>query len=409
MKLTGKHLLVLITMCGLIASGVGLVTNVAGLFFTPIAEEFGILKGQASLMLTICNISFAFGGMLSPRIVSERTLKPTLIAATAVLALSTIALSLCPSILPMYVLCVARGLAAGVVGFVFVTTVLNKWFVTNIGLATSIAMGCSGLAGAVFSPIVNGIIDSMGWRTGFVALGLLTLALNAPAIFLLPSLDPETAGLEALGADKASHVGEDAGQQASSAVVAISALMFIAVLGYSLFSSALTALPQHFPGLAEDYALGAALGASMISLCMVTNTAGKIVLGALIDRIGTRLSVYIYGALIGAALVLLLIMRTPQALLVAAALFGLCYSLATVGITMLTRDAFGLANYPKTYPTISLVGNIANAAFSSIVGFMYDFSGGYISTLVMFLAMLIAALGIVFFVYQHPAQAAEEA
>ena len=86
MKISGKHLMVLVGMCGLLASGIGLVTNVSGLFFSPVAEEFGIMKGSASLMVTICNITLALGGMLVPRVLNEKTLKPLMIGATAVLA-----------------------------------------------------------------------------------------------------------------------------------------------------------------------------------------------------------------------------------------------------------------------------------------------------------------------------------
>jgi MFS family permease len=94
-------------------------------------------------------------------------------------------------------------------------------------------------------------------------------------------------------------------------------------------------------------------------------------------------------------------MRTPMLLLIAAALIGLCYSIATVGITMITRDAFGLANYGKTYPIVNLVGNMSNAVFSSVVGFMYDFTGGYTLTLFVFLAMVASIFAIVLFVYGH--------
>ena len=66
MKIAGRHLLVLVSMCGLLATTVGLVTNVAGLFFTPVAEELGILKGEVSLMLTICTSSLACGWKVSP-------------------------------------------------------------------------------------------------------------------------------------------------------------------------------------------------------------------------------------------------------------------------------------------------------------------------------------------------------
>ncbi len=401
MKISGKYLLVLVSMCGLLAAGVGLVTNVSGLFFLPIAEEFGILKGEASLMLTICNLAFAVGGLVSPRLTTEKLFRPLLIGATAVLAASTAALSLCNNIMLMYVLSAVRGFAAGAIGFVFATTVLNRWFVANIGLATSIAMGCSGIAGAAFSPLVGGVISSTGWRAGFVLIAALTVVLNLPAILLLPALDPKTKGMRALGAPE----NEDASNQASTVTAAaepaqpIKPLLFAAVVAFAFLASALTALPQHFPGLAESHTLDASVGAMMLSACMVANTVGKILLGVLIDRFGGRISLVLYAAIVGCALALLWFVPTAQVLPVAAALFGACYAMAAVGNTMITRDAFGVGNYAKTYPVVSLVGNVANAAFSSIVGFMYDFSGGYASTIALFGTMVIALAAIVVFVY----------
>lgn len=406
MKLSGRHLLVVVAMCGLLASGVGLVTNVAGLFFTPVSEEFGVLRGQVSLMLTITNISFAFGGMIAPRLLTEKTLKPLLIGATAVNAAATVGFSLCPGITPMYVLCVVRGLAAGMIGFVFVTSVINRWFVTNVALASSIAMACSGLAGALFSPIINGIIGGVGWRMGYVAIAAFTALLNLPAILLLPSLDPATAGLEALGAGTVSDEPKAETSAAAAAAAPVSMVLLGAVIGYAVLATAVTSIPQFFPGMAESYGFGAALGASMLSASMVANSLGKIVLGALIDRLGTRISTLIYAAVVAASLVMLLILRSPQMLIVAAALCGLCYSLGTVAITMITRDAFGVANYDKTYPTISLAGNFANAIFSSVVGFMYDFSGGYVLPIIVLLVCLGAAVASMLYVYAHRAEPA---
>ncbi|MDO4538596.1 MAG: MFS transporter [Coriobacteriales bacterium] len=406
MKISGKYLLVLISMCGLLASGVGLVTNVSGLFFSPIAEEFGILKGEASLMLTICNLAFATGGLLSPRLTSEKLFRPLLIGATAVLATSTAAFSLCNNIMLMYALSVTRGLAAGAIGFVFATSVLNRWFVANIGLATSIAMGCSGIAGAAFSPLIGGIIASAGWRMGFLVIAALTIALNLPAILFLPALDPSTKGMRALGAaESTSTSGQNSSSQETSIKAAqdsptpIKPVLFVAVIAFAFLASALTALPQHFPGLTESYALDAAVGATMLSACMVANTVGKILLGVLIDRFGGRASLLLYALIVAGALALLFFVATPQVLPVAAALYGCCYAMAAVGNTMITRDAFGVGNYAKTYPVVSLMGNVANAAFSSIIGFMYDFSGGYRSTLIMFGAMSAALAALILFVY----------
>lgn len=401
MKISGKHLVVLASMCGILAATVGLVTNVSGLFFSPIAKEFGILKGSASLMLTICNVSFAMGGLLAPRLMTEKLLKPLVIGATTTLAASTVALSLCPGIVPMYVLSVVRGFSAGCIGFVFVTSVLNRWFIANIGLATSIAMGCSGIAGAIFSPVVGGIINAMGWRAGFVAIAVLTMLLNLPAILFLPCLDPATKGFCALGASEAGAGERADASSGDQKATPIRPVIFMAVIAYALLGSALTALPQHFPGMAESYALGTAVGASMLSFCMIANTMGKIVLGILIDKFGTKVSVLLYAALVAVALALLLLVPSPATVVVASVLYGTCYALATVGITMITREAFGLANYSKTYPVVSLTGNIANAVFSSVVGFMYDFSGGYASTLMMFCIMVAGMAGSVLYVFAN--------
>jgi hypothetical protein len=65
MRVTGRYLLVVAALCGLSAATVGLITNVAGLFFSPMAEEFGVMQGAASMTLTIANICVALGGVRS--------------------------------------------------------------------------------------------------------------------------------------------------------------------------------------------------------------------------------------------------------------------------------------------------------------------------------------------------------
>ena len=399
MKLKGTHLLVLVAMCGLIASGVGLVTNVAGLFFDPVASELGILKGEVSLTLTICNVCFALGGMVTPKLMGAKSPKPLLVVATAALAASTAALSLCHSIITIYLLCVVRGFAAGIIGMVFATSVLNNWFQDGIGLVTSIAFGCSGIAGAVFSPVVSGIVQASGWRFGYLVLAGLTVALNLPAILFLRSVDPSGCGMKALGDDGTKKATTQSTDTHATAAAPINKLLFALVLGYAVICSGLTALPQHFPGIAENYGLGAAVGATMLSVCMIANTGGKIVLGALVDRIGAKTSILLYSALVLAGLVMMLFMHDGTLMLVAAMLVGLCYALGTVGISLTARDVFGADNYTRVYPTFSLGGNIANASFSSILGFMYDFSGGYALTLYVLSAMAIATAALILGAY----------
>lgn len=392
----GKYIVIIAALCGLIASGVGLITNIAGLFFTPIADELGLLRGSVSLNVTIGNLCFAAGGILSPKVMKEKNLKVMLIAMTAVIAGSTALLALCHNVILMYVLNGLRGLASGIVGFVFVTIVINHWFFNNNALITSIAMGFSGLAGAVFSPIMSSIIASSGWRTAYVISAVMMVILNLPAIFFLPSIDPYVKGRVPYGGSK---TPVSAAKTAAKSAAPVKKVLIVILSVYAICCAASTAVTQHFPGVAGSRGLDAAVGATMLSICMIFNTGGKVVLGALIDKIGARISMMIYIILVFIGVIMMLFIPSETVMYVAAACVGLTYSLATVGSVTLSKEVFGMENYGRTYPTINLCGTMCSALFSSIIGFMYDATGGYNATLGIVLGMMVTAFTIVTVLY----------
>ncbi len=393
----GKYIVIIAALCGLIASGVGLITNIAGLFFTPIAEELGLLRGAVSMNVTIGNLCFAAGGLMSPRVMKEKNLKTMLIAMTALIAGSTALLALCNNVFLMYVLNGLRGFASGIVGFVFVTIVINHWFFKNNALVTSIAMGFSGLAGAVFSPVMSSIIASSGWRTAYVISAVLMVLLNLPAIFFLPAIDPYVKGQKPYG-EKTAAVNTAAEVQES---LPINKMLVAMLCVFAVCGAASTSITQHFPGVAAESGLDASVGATMLSICMLVNTGGKIVLGALVDKIGARISMSIYTVLVFAGVIMMLFIPSRAVMFAAAACIGLTYSMATVGTVTLSKEVFGMANYGRTYPTINMCGTMCSAAFSSIIGFIYDATGGYNVTLMIILAMMITAFAIITYVYTN--------
>lgn len=397
MKVQGRYLLVVAAMCGLSAATVGLITNIAGLFFTPMAEEFDVLKGAASMTLTIANICVALGGLATRRLTKMMPLRVLLVAGVAVLAGSTFGISLAPNIGVAYVLSATRGLAGGIIGFVLITYVLNKWFVAQLGLVTSLAMGFSGLAGALFTPLIQPVVSGMGWRAGQMLVAALTVILCLPAILFVPSTDPSDIGLAPLGGEL---TPTSPAAKKSKPPIKVDRMLFAGVVLYAVLSAAVSAMPQHFPGFAEEVGLTAAVGAGMISACMVANTLGKIVMGWLTDHIGARASIMVYTALVIASIAALLLVHVPAAFLAAAFLFGLCYARATVGLSMMCREVFGKRGFGIVYPVAALGCSFSNAVFSSAVGFGYDLTGGYTISLVVFLAFLIASAVLVQWCYR---------
>ena len=399
MKIGRRYLLVVVALCGLSMATVGLITNVSGLFFTPMAEEFGIMRGAASMTLTIANICVALGGLATRRLTKAMPLRVLLIAGTTVLAGSTLLLALAPSIAVAYALSATKGIAGGIIGFVLITYVLNKWFVAKLGLVTSIAMGMSGLAAALFTPVIQPVVEGSGWRAGMMLVAALQAALCLPAILFVPSTDPESAGMRPFGLAANKETVSAHADRTKPAKV--DKLVFVGVVGYAVLAAAVSAMPQHFPGYAEEAGLALAVGATMISVCMVANTAGKIVMGWLTDRIGALASNIAYTLLVALSIVALLFVHAPVVFLAAAFFFGLCYSRATVGLTMMCREVFGKRGFGIVYPVAAMGASVSNAIFSAGVGFAFDLTGGYTSSLVMFLVFLVGSVALMLWCYSR--------
>ena len=395
-----RYFMIIVSVCGMAAATIGLITNIAGLFFTPVAEEFSVLRGSVSMTVTICNIVMAIGGIATSKLLTEKTLRPMIILAGVVSAGATALLGITSGIVSMYILNALRGFAGGMLSFVFITVIVNNWFRKNVALITSIALGCSGIAGALFSPIVSGIIDSLGWRSGYFAVGGIMLLLFLPSMFFIPCIDPHTRSFTAYGEEEKTSRTSVLKETGLPDERKADILLFIMCVTYTIFINILTALPQHFPGVAESYGVNSSTGVTMLSFSMIANSAGKIMLGALIDRIGTRKAVSIFSVFVAAGTALLFI-RQDMIMITGAVLFGLVYSLAAVAPVELTKDSFGLELYTKTYPVISMTGTISNAVFSAAVGFINDMTHGYNEVLMMMGTGIVGAFMMVLFMYRR--------
>ncbi|MCR5795015.1 MAG: MFS transporter [Solobacterium sp.] len=368
--------------CGLIGTCLGLGANVAGLFFTPIADEFGAGRGLVASTLTVYNLVHAFAGMTAPRFLTKYGLRKTALAGTVIQVTCTALLSMCTNVTSMMILNGLRGLASGLIGIVTVSIMINYWFNQKNALMISIAMGFSGIVSAVLSPFLSELIISDGWRTGYMVIAGLNLLFNLPAILLPIALMPSQKGMEPYGGTaQENNTGTGSHDEIKQK---IPAAMFAVLLAFTVCAAACTALPQHFAGIAESFQLMSA-GAVMVSACMISNTAGKIILGALIDRIGIKLSVTAYTLVIAAGAVLLALSRASSLLIAGAAMFGLCYALGTVGIASLTREMFDTGLYSRVYPKLTLRTTLSSAVFTTLIGMTYDISGTYIPA-ILFLA-----------------------
>ena len=373
-----NQLFVLVVCCCIVAASIGMLTNSAGVFFTPIAEDLGVGKGAVSMSLTLANIAYAFGGLITVKVIHENNFKKMVMLFGTVYAISTMLLSITQSVFLLYVFNIIRGASTGIAGIVLVTILINNHYKEGVGFATSIALGFSGIAGALLSLVFTWMISVFGWRLTYVFEGILAFLLYLPC--MIGSVNLNT------------RIKEDAIQTTDRNTFTTRSVplsIFILVCAYTFLIASVTGLPQHFPSFAST----ATVGSLMVSVAMVMNTAGKIILGAISDKIGAEKALEGYGVLVVVGLIVLVTCKShPIFSIVGAVLVGLVYAMAAVGPVLLSQNLFR-ESYNAYYPKVSLVGTVSNALFTTAVGFVYDIANSYDPAVWLVALFAIIAIG----------------
>ena len=391
-----RHLFIIISLCFVIIASIGLTINVGGLFFNNIADELQVMKGSVGLTVTICNLSYAVGGLIAPFVLDRFSVRKVIVMSAAVLIVFTGLLGTCSSLPAMYLCNAIRGIFGSFTSFYFLTAVINHWFLQHTGLITSIVFSFSSIGSACFSPVISNIIENYGWRTAYFATAVFILCLYIPAVIIIPSLRPQDSGYMPYGHAKTVPVSEggspDDTETSDKAGSVVRKKDFILLFIFVFVSCSTVPMAQYLPGMAQSRGLSAAIGASMISLCFITSTFGKILMGYLADRKGVRVSVILFTAITTASVLILCLSKGMLSMYIGAGLFGASYTFSSIAIVLMTKSMFGLENYAKTYPKTKLAGSVAHALSVSYLGYICDYTGGYNGILYMVLALLLIAV-----------------
>ena len=375
-----NSLFTVISLCLMAASSIGLFINSLGVFFTPIAESLNEKRGSVAIFYTIIVFTNAIGSILILRLATNRNYRRIYLCGIIGTVAGLVIMANARSLALLYGGSLLVGISICTYFMVIITTIINCSFRENIGSITGIVLSFSGIAGAVFSPLLAAIISAYGWGAGFYAMALLAAVLCLPGLF---------ADFRVEGEASQSRDRESAGSSYLTAA-------FIFAVAMSFFFMFITAVPQHFTGIASSK--GMSVGPLLVSASMIGNIVFKLVSGALADRIGGLRTMLVIAALNIAGAILILTSGNTVICLAGAFLFGAIYSNTSVILSYFCRELFGADGYRKAYPVVVFAGNISNALAITAIGYIFDFTGSYNPALiaVVFLALagfLMAVIG----------------
>lgn len=370
------HWILMALLCGMAASSIGVCMNCVGIFYTPVSDSLGVLRGSFALHATISQLATSLIALVVPRLIVRYRYKHLLLCGVGAAILSTVAMAYSRDLWQFYLLGLLRGAGVGLFSTVPITIILTNWFHKSHGVATSITLSFSGLAGAVCSPLFTRCITVFGWENTYLVMAAALGAFTLPALLVPFTVQPRGMGMRPYGdydERKNSHMSQSQFSYKTAA--------FFCLCAMTLLHTSIAGIAQHFAGFALSIQLTAETGALMMSLSMVGNILTKLIIGILSDKIGPVKACTTMICLNACALLLALYgsaVRSAGILYIAAFLYGSVYSVGAVGFSLLSRKFFGPENYSKAYSVIGLLTTTGSALALPLIGYLYDFTGSYL-------------------------------
>ena len=369
----------LVATLGLMTVGSSAMYVVA-VVLPAVQAEFAVGRSEASVPYTLLMIGFGFGGILMGRLADRFGVTVPLFIGAAGLGLGFLAAALAPNI---WLFALAHGIGLGLFGcsatFAPLVADTSLWFVRRRGIAVGICASGNYLAGAVWPPIVQHLVETQGWRTAYgvlavvcaVTLPLLALALRPRPPAAVAGVSPQAAAASTGSSGPAQPFGLSPGRA--------QALLCVAGLACCVAMS----MPQvHIVAYCGDLGYGAARGAQMLSLMLAFGIASRLISGLICDRIGGLRTLLLGSVLQGVALLLFIPFDSMTSLFIISALFGLFQGGIVPSYAIIVREHFPPAEAGARVGTVLMFTMLGMALGGWLSGQVFDWTGSYTAAFV---------------------------
>lgn len=359
-------------LCVLLAT-VGNVGMWAYVVVLPAVQaEFGVERGLASLPYVTTMAGFALGNVLIGRHVDRFGVALPVAGAGIALGSGFILSSFTTSI---WQFSLSQGVLVGIgasASFGPLIADISRWFSRRRGIAVAVVASGNYLAGVVWPAAINLLLASVGWRGGFVLIGLLCVAAILPLSLFLRARAPEFASEAVLAADGTPRGSGLKPIDLSPRTLQI--LLIVAGLGCCVAMS----MPQvHIVAYVAGLGYGVAQGAQMLSLMLAGGIVSRLASGLIADRIGGVRTLLLGSAMQCIALILYLPFDGLAALYVVSFVFGLSQGGIVPSYALIVREYLPAREAGQRVGLVIMATITGMALGGWLSGFIYDLTGSY--------------------------------
>ena len=355
------------------------------LFNQPLVELFHWKLNSVAFTFSITSLALALSTLFAGKLQDKLGIRRLIGIAGIILGAGLI---LSSQITSMWMLYALAGVVVGAAdGTAYITSLSNliKWFPERKGLISGISVGAYGTGSLLFKYINGSLIQTVGVTQAFLYWGMIVLVLVVGGSFLIREAKMDQQQPVLKGSSQKDYTVKE---------------MLKTKEAYLLFVIFFTACMSglFLIGIVKDIGvemvgLDIATASNAVALVAIFNTSGRIILGALSDKMG-RLQV-VSGALLvtAAAVTVLSFVQLNYGLFFACvAAIAFCFGGNITIFPAIVADFFGLKNQSKNYGIIYQGFGIGAISASFIASAL----GGFIPTfkLIAILSIVSVLIGI---------------
>lgn len=349
----------------------GCAMYVVAVVLPAVQAEFGVARGSASLPYTFLMIGFGTGGVLMGRLADRFGVMVPLVIGAFGIGIGFQVAAWAPNI---WVFVLAHGILLGLLGssatFAPLIADTSLWFVKRRGIAVAVCASGNYLAGAVWPPIVQHFVESIGWRQTYMWLGLI-IGVSMLGLSLLMRRRPP-----ALQMPAAPGAAIGFGSDRPFGLSPRAAMVLLCIAGTACCVA--MSMPQvHIVAYCSDLGYGATRGAQMLSLMLAFGIVSRLISGAICDRIGGLRTLLLGSLLQGTALLLFIPFDSLWSLYLVSALFGLFQGGIVPAYAIIVREYFAPAEAGARVGTVIMFTLLGMALGGWMSGAIFDWTGSY--------------------------------
>jgi OFA family oxalate/formate antiporter-like MFS transporter len=344
------------------------------LFNQPLVDKFGWQLNKITITFSITSFALAFATLAGGKLQEKLGIRKLISISGLILGIGLILTSKVTSLTMLYV---TAGIIVGAAdGIAYLTSLSNciKWFPEKKGLISGISVGAYGTGSLIFKYINGSLIYSNGVSEAFLYWGIIAMILVVIGAQLLKD------------APIVSSIINNTNNNSNEKDFSVKEMLktkdayFLFLI---FFTSCMSGL--YLIGIVKDIGvqlagLTPAVAANAVAMVAIFNTAGRIILGALSDKLG-RLNVLIFTLTVTTASVFVLSFVHLDFIIffICVASIAFCFGGNITVFPTIVGDFFGSKNQTKNYGII-----YQGFGFGALSGsFIATLAGGFIPTFII--------------------------